>query len=434
MIVFRFLKSAVWAATALLLATLGFNTAAHAQSNDAIHLGVQTCAASTCHGAVQPWQNSVVSQNEYIIWSNHDSHSRAYQALLSDHGKQIASKLGIGPAHESNTCLGCHTDNVSAELRGKNFDVTEGVGCESCHGGAENWLGTHVSGVSSRPDLVAAGMYPTEDPVARAELCIGCHQANPDQLVTHRLLSAGHPRLAFELDTFSVNQPAHARIDDDYRQRKPAHDGATLWAVGQAVAARQQMRGLAKAMQGKAGLFPELTFFECGSCHHSYDNAQWRAQPGVGLGPGEPQLYDANMVMLRAIAAAVAPDMAEKLTAQTRALHQATRQSTSAVASAASALADTVDGITAQLMRTPLDKPTLQATLVTLTSSQHAAEYADFGAAEQTTMAIAAIMETLGQRPAQGSLNRLYEATKSPTRFSSKGFTNALAQLRESLK
>jgi hypothetical protein len=69
-----------------------------------------------------------------------------------------------------------------------------------------------------------------------------------------------------------------------------------------------------------------------------------------------------------------------------------------------------------------------------LTSSQHAAEYADFGAAEQTTMAIAAIMETLGQKPAQGDLNRLYEATKSPARFSSSGFTNALAQLRESLK
>jgi len=434
MISFKLRKGSVLAATTLLFSVFGFNSASHAQENEAIHLGVQTCAASTCHGAAQPWQNSIVSQNEFIVWNNHDAHSKAYQALLSDRGKRIAAKLGIGPAHESKTCLACHTDNVPAELRGKNFDITEGVGCESCHGGAENWLGTHVSGVSSRDILVAAGMYPTEDPVARAELCVSCHQANPDKLVTHRLLSAGHPRLAFELDTFSVNQPAHVRIDDDYRQRKPAHDGANLWAVGQAVAARQQLRALAKSMQSKANLFPEFTFFECGSCHHSYDNAQWQAQPGVGLGPGEPQLYDANLVMLRAIAAAVTPNTAAKLKTQTRVLHRATRQGAGAVARAASTLADTVDGLTAQLTQTPLDQTALQATLATLTSRQHAAEYADFGAAEQTTMAIAAIMDTLGQTPADGSLDRLYTATKSPARFSSRGFTNALAQLRESLK
>ena len=243
---------------------------AQAQDTEVIHLGVQTCAASTCHGAVQPWQNSVVLQNEFITWSTHDAHSTAYQALLSDRGKRLAARLGLGPAEETALCLDCHTDNVSPEKRGKNFDIADGVGCESCHGGAENWLGIHVSGVSSRPDLVAAGMYPTEDPVARAELCIGCHQPNPDRMVSHRLLSAGHPRLAFELDTFTVNQPAHVRIDEDYRQRKPAHDNAKLWAIGQAVAARTQLRALADTMSRKAGLFPELAFFECGSCHHPF--------------------------------------------------------------------------------------------------------------------------------------------------------------------
>jgi hypothetical protein len=420
--------------TAIFLIFGGSLATAHAQDTEVIHLGVQTCAASTCHGAVQPWQNSVVLQNEFITWSTHDSHSTAYQALLSDRGKRIAARLGIGPAENAAMCLDCHTDNVAPEKRGKNFDIADGVGCESCHGGAENWLGIHVSGVSSRPDLVAAGMYPTQDPVARAELCMGCHQPNSDRLVSHRLLSAGHPRLAFELDTFTVNQPAHVRVDEDYRQRKPAHDNAKLWAIGQAVAARTQLRALAQSMSRKAGLFPELAFFECGSCHHPFDSAQWQPQPGVGLGPGEPQLYDANLVMLRAIAATLDPETASSLTNQTRALHRATRQGAAAVARAANALADTVSAFGERLESQPLDRNTLRATLETLTSRQHAADYADFGAAEQTTMAVASILESLGESADGGALDRLYETTQSPARFNSRGFVEALGQLRNSLK
>ena len=416
--------------------SLGLSLAAQtasAQDNGAVHLGVQTCGASTCHGAIQPWQNSVVLQNEYTVWSTHDAHSGAYKALLSDRAKRMAARLGIDAAHESGTCLQCHTDNVAEDRRGSNFDITAGVGCESCHGGAENWLGTHVSGLSDRPTLVSLGMYPTDNPVKRAELCLGCHQANPDRIVSHRLMSAGHPRLSFELDTFSVNQPAHVRIDDDYRQRKPVTDGANLWAIGQAIAAQKQLLALAKSMRGRNHLFPELTFFECGSCHHSYTNAKWGPQPGVGLGPGEPQLYDANLVMLRAIANSRDEKLAATLRNQTRALHRATRQGATAVARAAETLAGTVDGMTQSLVQMPLRKDDLRATLATLVSREHAADYVDYSAAEQATMAAAAILESLG-RSAPQQLDPLYAATESPTRYSSSGFRSALAKLRDYLK
>ena len=41
------------------------------------HLGVITCAGSTCHGALEPWQNSKVLQNEYITWQREDKHPKA---------------------------------------------------------------------------------------------------------------------------------------------------------------------------------------------------------------------------------------------------------------------------------------------------------------------------------------------------------------------
>lgn len=168
------------------------------------HLGVKTCASSTCHGAVQPWQNSSVLQNEFVTWSTKDAHARAYKTLLSEKSKFIASNLGLKNAHTAEVCLQCHTDNVPKKFQAKFFNIEDGVGCEACHGGAENWLGLHVAGTGSHSDNIAAGMSPTDNLEFRAELCLSCHVGMQDKAMTHNLLGAGHPRLVFELDTYMV--------------------------------------------------------------------------------------------------------------------------------------------------------------------------------------------------------------------------------------
>ena len=45
--------------------------------------------------------------------------------------------------------------------------------------------------------------------------------------------------MAAQLDTFTRIQPAHFRIDADYRERKQVASGATVWAIGQVTAARR---------------------------------------------------------------------------------------------------------------------------------------------------------------------------------------------------
>lgn len=218
-------------------------------------LGSQTCGGSTCHGAAKPWANSAVLQNEFVTWSTDDPHSGAYKALSSDRGKRIAKNLGIEDARQEKVCLDCHTDNVPKELQSKNFDIADGVGCESCHGGAVEWLGLHVSGFGEREDYLNAGIYPTEDPKARAKLCLSCHLSDPRKSITHRIMGAGHPRLAFELDTFTANQPAHYRIDADYKQRKQQSSGVKVWAVGQAMAAQITVEALMDKNRNSAGIF-----------------------------------------------------------------------------------------------------------------------------------------------------------------------------------
>jgi hypothetical protein len=128
-----------------------------------IHLGVASCAGSTCHGATAPWKGSNVLQNEYATWQRSDKHAKAYEVLLNDKSKRIAKNLGLKNAHTAAVCLDCHADNVPAKTRAKQFQISDGVGCEACHGGAMRWLGIHVSGAATRKAEVAAGMFPTED-------------------------------------------------------------------------------------------------------------------------------------------------------------------------------------------------------------------------------------------------------------------------------
>ena len=89
------------------------------QYGDAMHLGVQTCAGSTCHGAVKPWQNSSVLQNEAITWKKYDHHARAYKTLGKERALRIAKNLGIEDPQKDDTCLNCHANNVPKAKRAK---------------------------------------------------------------------------------------------------------------------------------------------------------------------------------------------------------------------------------------------------------------------------------------------------------------------------
>ena len=175
-----------------------------AQNSDSKHLGVKSCSGDNCHGAVKPAEHSAVMQNEYLIWSQEtdkdrvDKHHRAYAVLGDERGIRIARNLGLPDAVTAEICLNCHADNVPETRRGPRFEISDGVGCETCHGAAEKWLGVHLSGAGHKANL-DAGLYPTENPVARAEKCLSCHFGDPSdesRFVTHRLMGAGHPRLS----------------------------------------------------------------------------------------------------------------------------------------------------------------------------------------------------------------------------------------------
>jgi hypothetical protein len=410
-------------------------------TDDGVHLGVASCAGNNCHGAVQPFKTSRVAQDEYLVWKQKDKHSKAFAVLREERGRRIAQNLGLPDAATAEICLACHADNVPAAQRGREFQLSDGVGCESCHGGASKWLGTHISGVSHAANL-AAGLYPTDQPLARAVRCLGCHIGDDKRFLTHEVMGAGHPPLVFELDTYTQIQPAHFRVDEDYVERKGRPNDLRIWAVGQALDLKKRMDLLLDPKNAPRGIQPELALFDCQACHHGMDQLQWRARASTGLPPGRLRLYDAPIVMLKAVAERIAPDRARQLSAGLLALHRATTENWSAVQREATAVRQAAGGLAEAVLKHEFDRADALALARAVVAIGAGGEDLDYSAAQQQTMALASIigaMHLLGFaddsqiKPLNDALGGVYEAVGSDQGYRPDAFVKALRQLAAKL-
>ncbi len=399
------------------------------------HMGVATCATSQCHGSAVPREGSNVMQNEYVTWTQDDPHSRAYEVLNNDQSKAIAARLGLRAAHTAKICLDCHADNVSSKRRGKKFQLSDGIGCEACHGGAENWLSTHHNAPTvGHADNVAAGMYPTEKVNDRANLCLSCHLGNNDKFATHRIMAAGHPRLSFELDTFTelwrtAGRRPHYRVDADYGERKEAASHSYTWAAGLLEEGRQR---LALIIDGKIlgdGMFPELALYDCHACHRSMKSVQWRRLPRHGnAGPGKPFINDGTFVMILALTRSASSSDSKPLASALTALHVAGDDTVASIQAAARRL----DSIFARLQANLTDR-TVQSRerqiLEEILTAGANGEFLDYVGAEQAFMAVQMLAFELKDTSLQADLDALAEALDNDERYRPSQFARLLRNL-----
>ncbi len=244
--------------------------------------GATSCAGGGCHGNVKPVPASErCQQDEFVLWTQ-DRHAGAYRTLFSERSQKIAKLLGDRTqAHEDSRCLACHTNPLAVNLSDDNPFVQQerrfGVGCESCHGSANEWLVAHAAPDwhrekhrHSMPDLA--------DPIVQAKTCAGCHVGAPADRevpvrdVNHDLIAAGHPRLQFEFGAYRANMPAH------WRPKKHSNN-AHIWVVGQVVSAQSALE--LTVHRAKNGPWPEFAEHDCFACHHALAEPSWRRQPSV---------------------------------------------------------------------------------------------------------------------------------------------------------
>jgi hypothetical protein len=400
------------------------------------HMGVSTCSSSVCHGSTKSNSSYNVQLNEYITWAHQDSHAKAYTVLLNERSRAMVAKLGIADASKAKICLDCHADSVPETLRGKEFNLSDGVGCEACHGGAERWLETHTSQTTTYEQNLERGMFPTANVAPRATLCVSCHVGNADKFATHRIMGAGHPRLSFELDTFQALQPAHHQIDKDYAQRKPTYSRTAVWAYGQLESARIQAQLVQQHFSRDGATFPELALFSCHSCHQSsMHKLDWmRGLTTTGNPPGSVPLNDGHLRMAILVARQLDPTAARDLLAIGQMLQEASGESRERVAQASGRLELALRELAPRVAGHKWNSTEQGNLLASILDLGVRREYRDYISAEQATMATELIMIDLGNadrhRP---KLDALYRIVEDDEAYRPEPYVVAMEQLRAAL-
>lgn len=362
------------------------------------HEGVATCSSGVCHGKVAEDTSSNVKLNEYRTWLSDDYHSYAYKRLFEDESKQMAVRLGLKSAHTAKICLDCHTDNVPKEKRGRRFQISDGVGCEACHGGSEKWIKDHTEDDVTHARNISQGMYPSEKPRDRAKLCLSCHLGTKDKFATHKIMAAGHPRLSFELETFTVNQVAHYKVDADYEQRKGSIKSYNMWLTGLLYKADNQMALLQSSRFKQHGLFPELAFYECHSCHRPMEISRWPTEKSSrNVTSGTVRLEDAALVVLTSVLESQQNSKAEQLKSAIKKLHKSSESSKESIINASQEIQTIIKSIANPIIDktyTNNDKIAMRKKLV---NDSIGGVFRDFSSAEQVFLAIDTIIIDLKQ-------------------------------------
>ena len=153
-------NTTTWFAIALAVGLLAISDALAAEY---AYVGAESC--KICHGAKtgDQWQK----------WLD-GPHSKAFETLKSEASAAIVTEKGLsGNAWELDECLQCHVTahGVDEAELGKKYAVTEGVGCEACHGPGSEYKS--MKAMKSHEAAVAAGLVEQS-----AEVCTRCH--NPE--------------------------------------------------------------------------------------------------------------------------------------------------------------------------------------------------------------------------------------------------------------
>lgn len=259
------------------------------------------CMTTACHGSNVP--TTKTWQRAGKIWFDQDPHARAYTSLLTDASAKIVSRLVNEELKPSSTtyrdilnarCVSCHAnENAPEEQR------VLGADCQVCHGNADAWGSEHYSSEwkalgKSRFDNTKK--FNVESLVSRAQVCSSCHigelnrnsglNVALDREVDHRLMAAGHPPMHFDFEGYLRRYPVHWDM-----QNEPIGLGSPIgferWRTGKVMAAITKLNLLAARAERSTDKnaravsdWPELTEYNCTSCHHPLEQPSWRLARG----------------------------------------------------------------------------------------------------------------------------------------------------------
>jgi len=393
-------------------------------------VGPGSCSATACHGGIRPAANSRILQNEYSTWILQDKHAQAYKALTTPVAQRMAKIMGLESATGAARCLACHALSVPAEKKGREFDISEGVTCENCHGPASGWLGEHTLKNWKHEQSVARGMNDVLDLRQRTSQCLTCHMGTAEKNVDHELIAAGHPDLVFELDSYSAVMPQHWKKPDD-----PAM-GIRTWGVGQATKLKDSLQRLSRRANGP--VWPEFAEMECFACHHDLTKADksWRQERGYqNRRPGNPPWNAAHYAVLRVVINSLDPNLASQLDkdfADVYGLASKINTDRNELAQRATKAAATAQEIADRINSEPVDREKAGRLIAEIVANSDELAAQGTRTAEQAAMALEALMAAQGRGNdpgAKASIDALFQELQNPSAYNGPRFAAQLKRV-----
>lgn len=217
------------------------------QCDPASVVGYDTCVK--CH------------ESELKQWMQ-TPHYRTFDMLhRKPEAKEIAAKMGLRSIKRNETCVTCH---YTRQQQGSRLRVVAGVSCESCHGGAKDWLNLHAdyggpnvtrqkeTAVHRQQRLaasVAAGMNNPANLYLMARQCLSCHTVPDERLVNVGGHKAGTD--GFELVAWSQGAVRHNFVRSDGAVNAVSDPARlrVMYVVGAMADLEASLRGVADATE-----------------------------------------------------------------------------------------------------------------------------------------------------------------------------------------
>jgi hypothetical protein len=397
--------------------------------------GVGSCTASGCHGNGKAHE---IVGSEYNIWISADPHAQAFSVLYDDRSLKMVQSLDgqkfnpAVPPYKDQRCLTCHSTTFASAVESAGEVVSDGVGCEACHGPAEGYLAEHYLPAFDAAARERLGLWDTKDLYSRAQVCTSCHVGSPGREVNHDLIAAGHPRLQFEMGTYLQALPKHWDERAD-RERAGGNFEFLTWALGQTATSRAAVRQLEhRATSGI--IWPELSEWSCGACHHDLLDTASRQEALAAMGGLSGQMIrwdDWNHHLVREHAGLIASaigksgtsaDLQQQL-AEFAKLAGSINSDRQQVAAKARAVGDELDAWATQLKSSPVSLPAIDTLMLTLVQTYERG-IADSSEAMLVYDALATLQQT--------RLDKLAAEKKTP-KAGDEAITASLAKMFESL-
>jgi hypothetical protein len=310
-------------------------------------VGTLSCSAVSCHGGGGPrYWSGAAAGGEYVQWlghsgtysegrrhydprarlerSNGDPHALAGQQISSVRFQEVLRRASqrAGSSVDASMyqrCARCHDPGsvarqpedislpnqapVHGHITRGEIATNAGIGCETCHGGAKQWITVHYERDISRERLLDLGMVDTKNLFLRARLCASCHVGSAENDMNHDMIAAGHPPLRFEQASFEALIGTKHWDDRPQRKAEPEYE-VQLWAAGRIAAAEAALallEGRARRAAGQESGSCWLEFAEgnCFACHQPMRSLA--AAPSPSRSSGTVAWQSWNLAMLNSV-------------------------------------------------------------------------------------------------------------------------------------